>query len=112
MQQTAVAGFLEEVNERADPALLLERIGYATDKAQSVGDSIKAFCPIHRDTRFRALIIDTKKRTFKCTTKTCPGYAGGNLVDLFALSKGMDSIQAAAEMAGLLDLRIDPGWNE
>lgn len=112
MDQTAVTGFLEEVNERTDASLLLERIGYATDKSQIVGDSIKAFCPIHRDTRFRALIIDTKKRTFKCTTKTCPGYAGGNLIDLFALSKGIETVQAATEMAGLLDLQIDPGWNE
>ncbi len=108
---TAIAsGFLEEVNQRTDPVRLLEHIGYAADKIQVVGDSVKCFCPIHRDSRFRSLLIDRKKATFKCTIKTCAGFAGGSLVDLAALARNADSLTAAVEIAGALDLDIPGDW--
>lgn len=90
----------------------MRRIGYATDKLQVAGDSIKAFCPIHRDTRFRSLLVDCPKHTFKCTIKTCPGYAGGTLVDLFALSRQVDTVSASLEIVGALDLPVDPSWSQ
>jgi tetratricopeptide (TPR) repeat protein len=107
MDTGAVTGFLEEVNRQLDATTLLKRIAYATDRIQSVGDSIKAFCPIHRDARFRTLLVDQKKHSFKCTIKTCPGYAGGTLVDLFALSRQLDPVSAANELIGALDLQVD-----
>lgn len=111
MDTAVVTAFLDEVCERVDPAALLQRIGYATDKIQAAGDSIKAFCPIHKDTRFRSLLVDSKKHTFKCTIKTCPGYSGGNMLDLYAQSRKIDLLGAAVELVGALDLQIDSSWN-
>lgn len=109
MDTAVTTGFLAEVNEKADPTQVLQRIGYATDKIQPLGNSIKAFCPLHKDTRFRSLVIDGHK--FKCTIKTCSGYSGGTLVDLYAIFRKLDPLSAAAEMVGALDLAIDPSWN-
>jgi hypothetical protein len=110
MDAAVATGFLEEVNERTDPALLVRYIGYATDKMQVVGDSVKCFCPIHKDSKFRSLLLDRRKHSFKCTIKTCAGYGGGSLVELLAEVKGIEPLAAAAEIAGALDLQIDASW--
>lgn len=108
MLSALAAAFVDEVNEKIGAEALLRQIGYAADKIQISGDSVKAFCPIHRDTRFRSLILDAKKRNFKCTIKTCDGHAGGSLVDLYALSRKIASVEAAAELSDVLELGIDP----
>lgn len=107
MDLQAATGFIEQVNERIDPVALLERIGYATDKIQIVGSSVKAFCPIHHDTRFRSLLIDAKKGTFKCTTKTCDGFKGGNLVELYATVRGLGVLAAASELVRIFGFDIE-----
>ena len=112
MDAAIATGFLEDVNERIDPALLIRYIGYATDKIQVAGDSVKCFCPIHKDSKFRSLLLDRRKHTFKCTIKTCAGYRGGTLVELVAITKGIDPLAAAAEIAGALDVAVDPAWYE
>ena len=108
---TAIAtGFQQEVNQHIDALALINHIGYAVDKVQIVGDSIKCFCPIHKDARFRSLLVDTNRRTFKCTIKTCPGVSGGNLVELAALSLNLPPLDAAARVAHALKLPLDPAW--
>jgi len=107
MDVHAATGLIEQVNEHLDPVALLERIGYATDKIQVVGGSVKSFCPIHKDSRFRSLLVDAKKRTFKCTIKTCEAYRGGNLVELYALARGLEPLAAATELVRVFDLDID-----
>ncbi|AXA36147.1 MAG: tetratricopeptide repeat protein [Candidatus Hydrogenedentota bacterium] len=107
MDQHATTSFIEQVNEQLDPTALLQLIGYATDKVQVVGSSVKAFCPIHKDTRFRSLLVDSNKRSFKCTIKTCQGFNGGSLVQLYALTRGLELLPAALELVGALDLPID-----
>ncbi|MGI8906879.1 MAG: tetratricopeptide repeat protein [Candidatus Sumerlaeaceae bacterium] len=102
--------FLDEVNAKADAGELLKRIGYANDKIQVVGDAIKAFCPIHKDKKFRSLLIESGKQSFKCTLKTCAGAQGGTLVELYALARKMEPLLAGAELVGALDLAIDPEW--
>lgn len=112
MDTAVITAYLNEINERTDAVQLLNRLGYAADKLQIVGDSIKAFCPIHKDTRFRSLLIDAPKHTYKCTLKTCAGFAGGTLVDLFAKVRKLDVVPAAVEMVGALDLAVDAEWSE
>ncbi|MGC8739898.1 MAG: tetratricopeptide repeat protein [Candidatus Sumerlaeaceae bacterium] len=107
MNVQAATGLIEQVNEQLDPVALLEQIGFAADKIQVVGASVKAFCPIHKDTRFRSLLIDAKKKTFKCTTKTCAGYQGGSLVELYAYVREIPPLAAATELVRLFQLEID-----
>ncbi|MCX7625579.1 MAG: tetratricopeptide repeat protein [Candidatus Sumerlaeaceae bacterium] len=107
MDVQAATGLIEQVNEQLDPVALLERIGFAVDKIQVVGASVKGFCPVHKDTRFRSLLIDAKKKTFKCTIKTCRGFHGGTLVELYALVQEISPIAAASELARLFNLDVD-----
>ncbi|MBX7247121.1 MAG: tetratricopeptide repeat protein [Candidatus Sumerlaeaceae bacterium] len=111
MSQLNAPGLLDEVNEKLDPTRLLDFIGYSPDKIQSVGDTVKAFCPIHRDTRFRSLLIDARKHLYKCTIKTCAGYTGGNLVDLYCKVKSIDPGEAVAELIGKFGIELPPEWN-
>lgn len=110
MDQSIATGFLEEVNDRIEAVRLLEQLGYATDKIQVVGDSVKGFCPIHRDTKFRSLVVDAGKRSFKCTIKSCPGHTGGSLIDLYALTRRTDPVVAATRLISELKLDVDPAW--
>ncbi len=110
MDVHATTGLIEQVNEQLDPVALLQRIGYEPEKIQAVAGSVKAFCPIHRDTRFRSLLIDAKKKTFKCTNKTCRGYEGGTLVELFAIVQESTPLAAATELSRLFGLAVDTSY--
>lgn len=106
MNQELVEKYITDVNGSLDAESVLRVIGFSTDKIQVAGDSIKAFCPIHKDLKFRSLIAEPKARTYKCTLKTCPGVTGGNLVDLYALSTEVEPLVAAANLAAQFDIEI------
>ena len=110
MDTAVTTGFQQEVNRHIDAVALINHIGYALDKIQVVNESIKCFCPIHKDARFRSLLVDTRKGTFKCTIKTCPGFAGGTLVDLAAMALDLPRLDAAARVAHALRLPLEPDW--
>lgn len=110
MDTAVTTGFQQEVNRHIDAVALINHIGYALDKIQVVNESIKCFCPIHKDARFRSLLVDTKKGTFKCTIKTCVGFGGGTLVDLAALALDLPPLDAAARVAHALKLPLEPDW--
>jgi tetratricopeptide (TPR) repeat protein len=103
-------GFVEEVNSHLDAQAVLERIAFHADKLQQSGDTIKAFCPVHKDSRFRSVLVDAERHAFRCTVKTCPGYTGGSLVDLYAHSKNLPVLQAACELAEGMQLPLEAGW--
>lgn len=108
MSKLSQSDIIEQINEKIDPKELLEKINYATEKIQIIGSNLKCFCPIHEEKAFRSLIIDLKKKTFRCSLKNCRGFEGGNLVHFYALYKESPEIRAALDLARLLDLEIDP----
>ncbi len=101
---------VEEVNDRLSPTGVLEAIDFHADKVQQAGDIIKAFCPIHKDSRFRSLLMDADRRAFRCTMKTCAGYSGGTLVDLYALALDKPVLAATCELAQRLESPLLDGW--
>ncbi|RMH25559.1 MAG: AAA family ATPase [Candidatus Hydrogenedentota bacterium] len=107
---------IAEVNSQLDIRQLLELIGYRPDKLQESAETIRGFCPIHRETVFRTLIIDKGKRTFRCMYGLCKGASGGTLVDLYALSREIpleDALKELVEKFGLkVELPIDPEYVE
>ena len=76
---------IDQINEKIDPQQLIEKINYAPEKVQIIGTTLKCFCPIHKEKAFRSLIIDLKKKTFRCSMKGCKGFEGGSLVEFYAL---------------------------
>ncbi|MCX6999890.1 MAG: hypothetical protein NT106_06300, partial [Candidatus Sumerlaeota bacterium] len=98
---------IEQINEKIDPRQLIENINYLPDKIQIIGTTLKCFCPIHKEKAFRSLIIDVKKKTFRCSLKGCKGYGGGTLVELYAIHTGQQEFRAAFNLVKLLNLPID-----
>jgi len=107
---------IAEVNEQLDPRAVLELIGYHTDKLQESAETFRGFCPIHRETVFRTLIIDKSKRTFRCMYSLCKGAAGGTLVELYALAKELSLENALEELVAHFQLNVqlpvDPEYLE
>lgn len=101
---------VQTVNDRLDPQTVLNLIDFHADKVQQAGDVLKAFCPIHKDSRFRSLLLDEERRAFRCTIKTCAGYHGGSLVELYAAAQEVSVIKAACDIAQQADLPLETGW--
>ena len=106
--------FVEElahqVHQRIDTAELLHLIGFHADKMQVSGKVIKAFCPIHQDSRFRSLLLDSESREYRCTIKTCKGYDGGTIIDLYARSRDISFVAALCEIAEKLPVLPNDQW--
>ncbi len=98
---------IDEVNKQIDPHWLLRQINYYPEKAQTVFETLKCFCPLHKETKFRSLIIDTNNKTYRCTMKTCPGYDGGTLVGLYARIHNISQLHASLNIASELNLEIN-----
>lgn len=97
--------FLAEINERADLRRVVELAGGSGARAQDTPQGIKCACPIHRDKLFRNLSLDKTARTFLCANKSCEAAAGGDLISLVALGRGIEYDDAAKLMAA--EFRVD-----
>jgi|GEM_PF-737222 len=107
MSKLSQRDIIEQINEKIDPRRLIEKINYLPEKIQIIGTALKCFCPIHKEKAFRSLIIDMKKKTFRCSLKGCRGFGGGTLVELYAIHTGQQEFRAAFNLVKLLDLPID-----
>lgn len=107
---------IQELNEQLDPRAVLELIGYHTEKLQESAETFRGFCPIHRETVFRTLIIDKSRRSFRCMYSLCKGAAGGTLVELYALARDLPIEKAVEELGahfGIeVTLPVDPEYLE
>lgn len=97
---------IQEVNQRLDIRQLMETIDYKTNKLQEQGDTIRGFCPIHKESVFRTLVIERSKRSFRCMYGLCAGAKGGSLVQLLALSRGVSVDEAVHEILQTQKIQI------
>ncbi len=100
----------DEIIQRLEAMAVLQAINFHADKVQEAGGTLKAFCPIHQDSRFRSLLVDADRRAFRCTIKTCRGYGGGSLLELYALARDIQPLQAAYELVDRLQIDLGPDW--
>ncbi len=99
---------IEEINQRVDPQRLLEKLDFHREAITSVGGMLKAFCPVHREAKFKTFLIDVAKRSHRCSYRPCPAYKGGNLVDLFGLCQSIPSpLQSAFALMKFMELSLD-----
>lgn len=96
--------FLREVNQQIDVLRLLGMVGSATDKLQQSGNTIRSFCPIHGETVFRTLVIDTDTKSFRCMYGLCAGTDGGDMIQLYALVRKIPYDEAVIELVRQLGL--------
>lgn len=98
---------IETIRQGINPRELIQKIGYRPEMIQDAGKQLKAFCPIHRETIFRTLIVDIDEGTFQCSNFRCPGHQGGDLIELYAQSKGLPYDRALPELARMFNIDVD-----
>ena len=88
-----------DLNRQLDALSVLRKIDYFPEALVRSGSSIKCFCPIHEEKAFRSLLVDSSRNHYKCSFVKCPGFGGGDLIDLWAKARKVGLPAAAAELA-------------
>lgn len=78
-----------QVNKAFEVAELIDYINWHPTKLVRTGDVYLAFCPIHRDTLFRTLVLNPRNNTYHCKHGGCPGSAPADFIDLLTRMKGL-----------------------
>jgi tetratricopeptide (TPR) repeat protein len=78
------------INASLDAWDLLVKMGFTEQSLYREGNTIRLFCPLHKDQIRRSMIIYTDKNTFKCQYTNCEGHKGGNLLEFYSLYMGVD----------------------
>lgn len=97
---------IDEVLGALQVSALLQRVNYRTETVQEIGDTIKCFCPIHKEAVFRTLIINSREKTYRCSYNLCAGNKGGDLIDFYAKTKGKDYDEALQELVEQFKLPV------
>jgi DNA primase len=103
---------VEEILRAVVPSRVLAEIGYRTEVIQESCRDIKAFCPIHRETIFRTLVIDPEKKTFHCSNFNCAGHKGGNLINLYSAALDISYEEGLIKIASIADVEMDDSVHE
>lgn len=85
--------FTEEelsINASLDVWDLLLKMGFPESALYREGNTIRLFCPLHKDQIRRSMIFYTDKNTFRCQYTNCEGHRGGNLLEFYSLYMGVD----------------------
>ena len=98
---------LRALREKIEIKPILEAINYRLDTIQEIGETVKCYCPIHREAVFRTLIIDKRARRYRCSYSLCPGHKGGDLVDLYAQASKIDYDEAVQQLVERLKISIE-----
>ena len=85
-------------NSGLDAYELLLQIGFAETALHREGNTIRLYCPLHKDQIRRSLVIYTDKNTFKCQYIGCEGNKGGNLLDFYCAYTGCEISEAASRI--------------
>ncbi|MCX7626208.1 MAG: tetratricopeptide repeat protein [Candidatus Sumerlaeaceae bacterium] len=83
-----------DFNASLDAWELLLKMGFHENALYREGNTIRLFCPLHKDQIRRSLVIYTDTNTFKCQFTNCEGHKGGNLLEFYAAYMGCDVSEA------------------
>lgn len=112
MSQEIFRELEEAIARQIEPREYLRALGLGNDSIRTVGVQLKChctpFCPLSREQKFPTVIVDPAKRTYQCTTPTCPLYKGGPILDLFYRQSKTDSVSALLALAKKLKLELPP----
>ncbi|MGB9693032.1 MAG: tetratricopeptide repeat protein, partial [Candidatus Sumerlaeaceae bacterium] len=88
----------KEFNSSLDAWQLLLKMGFHENALYREGNTIRLFCPLHKDQIRRSLVIYTDTNTFKCQFTNCEGHKGGNLLEFYAAYMGCDVSEAMSRI--------------
>lgn len=97
---------IQKILDQLDPLDVLEFIDWHPESFQISKDKVRAYCPIHKETKFRTLILDRKDNHYQCTRLSCPGSEGGDVIQLYALSEKIAYDDAVKQLIDEFDIPI------
>ncbi|MEQ8820749.1 MAG: DnaA/Hda family protein [Sumerlaeia bacterium] len=98
---------IRQVLDGLDVLDVLEFIDYFPGSMQRGGGKIRCSCPLHgEEEESRSMMLDEETKTYQCTEPGCKGQAGGNLIDLFAGSRGVTFDQAVKSLCDEFGIEI------
>jgi tetratricopeptide (TPR) repeat protein len=74
-------------------------MGFHENALYREGNTIRLFCPLHKDQIRRSLIVYTDRNTYKCQFTNCEGHKGGNLLELYSAYIGCELSEAMGRIA-------------
>ncbi|MCX7717352.1 MAG: tetratricopeptide repeat protein [Candidatus Sumerlaeaceae bacterium] len=81
-------------NDSLDAWEFLLRMGFQEHQLVREGNTIRLFCPLHKDHIRRSLIIYADKNQYRCQYQNCVGHKGGNLLEFYSAYTGVDVADA------------------
>lgn len=78
---------VQKVLEQLEAEDVLEHLDWHPESFQLGQGTVRAFCPVHQEQKFRTLVIDREQKTCYCSRLSCAISEGGDLIQLFALSQ-------------------------
>lgn len=69
---------------------LLIQMGFSEASLYSEGNTIRMFCPLHKDQIRRSMIVYTDKNQYRCQYTNCEGHKGGNMLEFYSSYMGVD----------------------
>lgn len=91
---------IKDINQGLNPYEVLRLIGHEPSNAIQSGKEIRDFCPLHFGDSQRSLAINSQSNKFKC--HNCDKC--GDLVGLYAQSKGLSDYEAAMQLKEVFSL--------
>jgi tetratricopeptide (TPR) repeat protein len=79
----------QKLNASLDPWELLLQMGFNENSLYREGNTVRLFCPLHKDQIRRSMIVYTDRNTFKCQYTNCEGHKGGNLLEFYSTYMGV-----------------------
>ena len=103
---------IEQINTVLDAETVLYKINYKIDSVVQSGMTIKAFCPIHKETMIRSLMVDPNKRRFRCNYANCAGNRGGTFFELYCLAMDLSEEEGVRTLAAEMGFEVDPSLTQ
>lgn len=98
---------VHRILDALEPVAVLKKINYRTETIQARDDQVRAFCPIHNEAVFRTLVIQNDTKQYRCSYTMCAGARGGDLIDLFALTKKISYDEALRDLADAFHFSVE-----
>lgn len=98
----------KRLGDQLSPEALLHLLGIDPQETVSVGDTVKANCPLCRNGAFKTLFLNLQRRTFACKFTQCAAHGGGDWLQLVALVRQLTEVEALHLLVRELDITLPP----
>ena len=102
---------VQSILTRLEGQDFLAQLGLSNGDFVESPEEIRSFCPVCHDRSKMTFLIERDTKRAYCTNLSCQASSmnagGGNLVELYALAKGIEFDEAITELGGKLSIQLE-----